>query len=653
MQKRVCSDIDFNDTWYREVTEASLMLVWACDRNGRFIYLNSVWEKSHGYKVEEMLGRCFSEFQRPEVHERDIPAYARFLRGEPVLHYTTSHVAKDGSEIHLIFNAKPLKNGNDEIIGMHGTGLVINEQKSLQERIDIINDDFERFFTLIPELACVASTDGYFRKLNPYWEKTLGHTLQELLNAPLTDFIHPDDVAATIAEVAKQVEGESVGGFVNRYRHKDGSYRYLQWEATPSKGETLYAVARDITEQLRQEEALRRKERRNRIELELRSSAPESLQQLYDLALGEVISISGSKFGYMFHYDDESENLTLHAWSQAAMGLCAVENPRTVYHLPETGVWGDVVRLARPVIINDLGSGCSRESRLPPGHVPIRRFLSIPVFNNGRIAAVVGVGNKEEEYTEADATELTRLSDRIWQVISRRKAEIGLRESHERLRQLSAHMESVREEERLRISREVHDELGQMMTALRFDIAGLKGHPALPQELGDKLDRMDTNVSTAIRSVQNISSELRPKLLDDLGLVSAMKWHVDNFAKTTGIVCSQKYPPSLPPLTPVCAIAIFRIFQEAFTNIQRHAAATCVHLELSCRDNEMVLVVSDNGRGIREEELFAADSFGVMGMHERALSCSGKLSISCNLGGGTTLRLGIPVPSRAKRSAKR
>jgi len=649
----VYSEIDFNDTWYREATEASLMLVWACDRDGRFIYLNSVWEQSHGYKVEEMLGRCFSEFQRPEIYERDVPMYARSLREEPVLHYTTSHVAKDGSDIHLIFNAKHLKDGNDHIIGMQGTGLVINDQKLLEERIDIVNDDFERFFTLIPELACVASTDGHFIKLNPFWERTLGFTVGELLDAPLTDFIHPDDIAATIAAVTKQVEGEPVEGFVNRYRHKDGSYRYFQWEATPSKGNTLYAVARDITEQLRLEEMLRRKERRNRIELELSNSAPESLQQLYDLALEEVISVSGSKFGYIFHYDDESQNLTLHAWSQAAMHLCTVANPKTVYYLPETGVWGDVVRLARPVIINDLYSECRRGSRLPAGHVPITRFLSIPVFSNGRITAVVGVGNKEEEYTEADSTDLTLLSDRIWQVISRRKTEISLRESHERLRQLSTHMESVREEERLRISREVHDELGQMMTALRFDIASLKGHPALPQELRDKLDKMDTNVRTAIVSVQNISSELRPKLLDDLGLASAIKWHVDNFAKTTGIVCSQKISPSLPPLTPHCAIALFRIVQEAFTNIQRHAAATCVHLELCCRANEIVLIVSDNGRGIRDEELFAGDSFGVMGMHERALSCSGELSISGNIGGGTTLRLGIPVPSRAKRSVDR
>lgn len=517
---------------------------------------------------------------------------------------------------------------------------------------DTISDDFEQFFTLIPALACVAGSDGYFKKLNPYWEKTLGYTVQELLEAPLTSFIHIDDVAATLIKVAKQVQGESVGEFVNRYRHKDGSYRYLRWAATPSRGEMLYAVASDITEQLRLEDTLRRKEQRNRVELELFSATPESLQQLYDLALGAVISISDSKFGYIFHYDDESQNLTLHAWSQAAMGLCSIGDKTTVYHLPETGIWGDAVRLASPVIVNDLASRCKCVSRLPAGHIPVTRFLSIPVFNNGRIIAVVGVGDKEEEYTEADATDLTLLSNRVWQMISRRKAEIGLRESHERLRQLSAHMESACEAERLRISREVHDVLGQTMTGLKFDIASMRLHPALPRELLDTLDRMDANVSNGISSVQNISSELRPKLLDDLGLISAVKWHVDNFATTTGLICSQKYPTSLPSLNPQCAIAIFRIIQEALTNIQRHASATRVHLNLSCRGHGMILTVSDNGRGITDEELFAADSFGVMGMHERALSCSGRLSISGNAGGGTTVRLEIPVPSRAKSSAK-
>ena len=642
---------EFDDKWYREVVEASSILVWACDREGRFTYLNPAWETSHGYKVEEMLGRSFSEFQRSEVLARDAVEFSRHLAGGAVTRYETSHVAKDGRDIHLRFNAKPLLDAGGLIIGTQGTAFEVSERKALESRIGLLKDEFERFFTLIPELTCIAGTDGYFKKLNPYWQSTLGYTIEELLGSPIVGFVHPDDIPATRAEIARQVDGLASNGFVNRYRHKDGSYRYLQWEATPVKNQLLYAVARDITQQIRLEEELKLEERRNKIELTLSQFPMGPLQELLDLALEEVIAFSDSKVGYLFQYDEESQRLALHAWSHETMKQCAVIDRQTVYQLSETGLWAEAVRQARPFLSNDCNADSEPESRFPAGHVRLDRFLSVPVFSNGRIVAVVGVGNKADDYTEGDVAQLTLLMERVWLVIGRKKTEAELRDSHERLRQLSAHMESVREEERLKISREVHDELGQMMTALKFDIAYIKETPALPPELSRKLEVMDANVSVGIRSVQTISGELRPKLLDDLGLVSAIEWHAKDFAERTGMVTRLDLCASLQSLTPECAITIFRIFQEALTNVQRHAAADTISVELSCREQEIVLVVSDNGNGIRERELFAANSFGIQGMHERASLCSGKLYVNGSPGAGTSVRLHIPVPSSSDRPA--
>lgn len=632
----------FSDKWYREVVDASGTLVWACDLEGRFSYLNAGWETLLGYRNEEMLGRRFSDFQHPDVVARDYLEFSRHLQGEAVTRYETTYVAKDGQHIHLIFNADPLLDADGAIVGTQGTAFDFNDHKSLQDRVVRINDEFERFFTLIPEMACIASSDGYFKKMNPYWERTLGYTMEELEGASILALIHPDDLPATREEIAKQLQGLSSSGFTNRFRHKDGSYRHVEWQATPASEGNLYAVARDITEQKSLAEKLKLEERRNRIELNLSQFHAGSLQELLDLVLEEMITLSGSEVGYLFRYDEKLLKLSLHAWSKRALEQCGVVDPPAEFQLDGAGVWGDAVRKGAPVVINDFGASCAKRPKLARGHVRLHRFLTVPVYSNGGIVAVVCVGNKREEYTSTDVMQLTLLMDRAWQLVARKKAETDLRSSHDRLRQLSAHMEAVREEERLRISREVHDELGQMLTALKFDISGIKATSPIA-EATRRLEQMDNNVSAAIAAVKRIAAELRPKLLDDLGLVSAIEWQANDFSRRTGIACRLQLQASLPPLRPECAIAIFRIFQEALTNVQRHAEADRITVELASQGEEFVLRVADNGKGIRDSEIFAEKSFGIMGMHERCCACRGRLYISGTPGSGTTVSLRIPV----------
>ena len=125
-----------------------------------------------------------------------------------------------------------------------------------------IVSDLDTLFNILPDMVCIASTDGYFKYLNPEWEKTLGYSLKELLSKPLFDFIHPDDHEPTQREIKRQLSGKKTLNFENRYRCKDGSYRFLQWHAAPAKGDKLFAVARDITEQKKKNEALLESEER-------------------------------------------------------------------------------------------------------------------------------------------------------------------------------------------------------------------------------------------------------------------------------------------------------------------------------------------------------------------------------------------------------
>jgi signal transduction histidine kinase len=229
----------------------------------------------------------------------------------------------------------------------------------------------------------------------------------------------------------------------------------------------------------------------------------------------------------------------------------------------------------------------------------------------------------------------------------RQQAEAELRGSGERLRNLSSHLESVREEERTRLAREIHDELGQELTALKMDLSWLsKRLEPEQQQLSEKVWSMDGLVGEMIRIVQRLSGELRPGLLDDLGLSAAIEWQTEEFQKRTGIACEVRLDFGETTLSRDQTTAIFRIYQETLTNVIRHARATRVSILLQSQDNRLILEVKDNGRGITEEEVGGAKAFGLIGMRERMLALKGELSISGRPGQGTTVTVAVPLTTR-------
>ncbi len=232
----------------------------------------------------------------------------------------------------------------------------------------------------------------------------------------------------------------------------------------------------------------------------------------------------------------------------------------------------------------------------------------------------------------------------IYRDITRRKwAEEELQRSCIQLRELAARLESVREEERARVAREIHDELGQALTAIKIDLASLirSLRPDQEEEL-EKAESILRLVDQTILSVRRIATELRPSILDDLGLVAAIDWEAEEFEARTGTKCRLDLPDDDIVIDPKRTTAIFRIFQETLTNITRHAEATRVDVRLGREDGDIVLEVSDNGRGIDQERLSTGRSFGILGMQERALLLGGEFTISGAPGKGTIVRLRIP-----------
>ncbi|MGH8692299.1 MAG: ATP-binding response regulator [Burkholderiales bacterium] len=222
-----------------------------------------------------------------------------------------------------------------------------------------------------------------------------------------------------------------------------------------------------------------------------------------------------------------------------------------------------------------------------------------------------------------------------------RKSE-RLRESEDKLRRLAAHLISVREEERAHIAREIHDELGQVLTGLKMEVTWLAKR-LKDQSLVEKTESMCELIDSSVQTVRKIATGLRPEMLDDMGLVAAVGWQAKEFQKRTGIRCRTRLPPETAKLDIELSTTMFRIFQEILTNVARHSRATRVDIELALGDEYAALEVVDNGIGIQDSALHARTSLGLLGMQERALLFGGDVSIGGTPGRGTRVSVNIPV----------
>ncbi|HVQ62254.1 MAG TPA: response regulator [Burkholderiales bacterium] len=234
--------------------------------------------------------------------------------------------------------------------------------------------------------------------------------------------------------------------------------------------------------------------------------------------------------------------------------------------------------------------------------------------------------------------ELTR------EIAERRRVEEHLRTSEENLRALAAHLQSVREEEGVRIAREIHDELGQALTGLKMDLTWVaKKLPQDQKALVAKTGSMFDLIDGTIQSVRKIATRLRPEVLDELGLAPAIEWQAREFQKRSGIRCRLSLPADALVLDRERSTAAFRIFQELLTNTARHANATRIDVAMRVDSGALVLEVEDNGKGIDGAATFSPKSLGLMGMRERVLPFGGEIGITGVKDQGTKVKVSIPL----------
>jgi signal transduction histidine kinase len=279
-------------------------------------------------------------------------------------------------------------------------------------------------------------------------------------------------------------------------------------------------------------------------------------------------------------------------------------------------------------IMRQVKAMAQASRRLAAGEMSARTGLN---YENGELGQLAKTFDEMATALELRQTE-------------RERAEMELKRSQELFRSLSAHLQVVREDERTRIARRIHDDLGQALTALKIDLSWLNKKLASDQDpVREKLQSMVTLINETVETVHNVSEDLRPGILDDFGLSAAIEWQAEEFQKRTGMECKTSLAPNEIDLSKEQSTNLFRIVQESLTNVIRHADATKVEINLNEKDGMLLLEIVDNGKGISNAAITNPKSFGLIGIKERVHSLGGEVNIAGTPTEGTRLTVKMPI----------
>lgn len=588
---------------YHQLVETLNEGLWVIDKDAVTTYVNPHMAEMLGYSFDEMIGRHLFNFMDEQGVQ--IARYYLDRRASGIKEqHDFEFIKKDGQRIYTSLETGPLYDDQGNYQGSLAAIADITQRKLAEESLRKLSRAVEQS----PATIVITDLSGSIEYVNPKFTNLTGYTREEVLgknprflNSGKTT---PEEYKLMWEAITsgKEYRGE----FCNRKKNGD-----LYWETASispiinSSGEITHflSINEDITERKHTEVLIQQSEA--------------------DLKKAQQVARVGN-----WVWNIQANQLT---WSDEMYRIFGIEKENF------SGSLSDVIATA----IHPDDREKVDQANLSVIHdktpVPLEYRVIWPDQSIHVVWAEAGELLLDEQGNSSIIMGI------VQDITERKKMEKELTTSRQQLRDLASYLQTAREDERTHIAREIHDEFGQRLTALKMDVAWLSRH--LRQEVSpvsQKIKEMQENISTTMEIVHQLSSELRPGVLDDFGLVAAIEWQTQEFTKRSEIDCTLKLGNKDIQLDRSVATALFRIFQELITNIGRHAAATQVTVTLNYLPDELILVVKDNGKGITASQMNSPASLGLIGTRERARYIGGDVSIQSTPGEGTTVSVRVP-----------
>lgn len=599
-RKRVEEAVKTNEALLRLFIKHTPAAIAMLDTDMRYLQVSDRFLTDYNLEGQELIGKSHYEVF-PQLPDRWKEAHRRILAGAVERCEEDPYITSDGSTGWLQWESLPWRKGNGEIGGLILFTQVITGRKRAEEALRASEERFVKIFNLSPfRMGILRIRDGVVLEVNDAWIKDTGFSRDKIINQPI--FVLSSQMEDALAEKIREVLAtqKPVLDLEVRFNSKDGHEVVANTSAViiDLDGEPCYLwAANDITERKHAEEALQASESRFSIAF---NSNP-MLATISMLDGGRFLAVNDS-FVALTGYSREE------AVGHTALELNLWPNPEDRRKVMD--------KLKKEKRVRDFEA----RIRLKSGEERML-LLSVEKIELDGQVCLLHVAND---------------------VTLRHRAE-------EALRALSAKLRSAREEEGTRIAREIHDELGGALTGLKWDLERIdtmlatstNGSPI--SDVHQRIGSMTTTIETTIATIRRIASELRPGVLDDLGLVAAIEWQVEQFQARTGLKCHWSNTANEVELDREKSTAVFRILQEILTNVLRHAQATNLHVKLCRTRHHLELEVKDDGRGITKSERINSRSLGLLGMKERALLVGGEVHITGKEGQGTTVLVRVPL----------
>ena len=655
---------------YRRLIESLPAAVYTCDAQGHITLYNQAAVALWGREPE--LGKdlwCGSwRIYRPEgatVPPDQCPMAVAMREGRPIREVEIVIERPDGTRRNVLTHPDPICDESGTVIGSINMLVDITERKQAEEERQKLARDRLLLLDSTGDGIYGIDLEGRCTFINKAGAKTLGYQTDEVLGKDMHQLVHHSFADGRpyprkdchIFEVFLSGRGCQIDHEV--FWRKDGTAFPVDYTSFPVYEQDIMTGAvvtfLDITERRRLEDALTQRA----VRLIKQQSALTDLTQSRSFQSSALMptlqhitemaarTLAVERVGIWRYADDRTAIQCMDLY-ELSRDCHAAETTLPVSSFP--GYFDALVKsrivAADDAHTDDRTAGLSAEYL---SRIGISSLMDVPIYLFGRLEGVlchehVGPPRRWTEDEQMFAVAVSNLVTLAYEQGERRRAEEQLEQSQERLRSLTARLESIQEEERIRIAREVHDELGQALTGVKLEFASLRDQ--LPDAGPAVLDRMESIskfIDGTIQSVRKIATELRPVVLDQLGLIPAIEWQAREFQTKTGIQCTLNIYLRTVALPLDRSTGVFRIFQEILTNVTRHAQASGVTITMQEHAGHLLLQVNDNGRGITDDEVSGSRSLGLLGMRERSLLLGGETRIERNPVKGTTVTVRIPI----------